>query len=616
MKESHDKIKYIAKIVLIIAAIIFTLHLLLFNYTIFIILPFLKAIYIVTEMLLIGYFILFKFANHEQTILEYIGVGLIFTSFFFYCFSFVKVLNFISFFIYFIISIIIFYLLLKDKKFKDNLINISVKFLKRNPLEYLILVFPFIYASLPPTFYDSLVYHLGIPNLYIQNGGFFKTPFMVYANTSVYYELSLIPSVFTSNLTPRLFHFILSAIFLLCFVDYFEEKFKLRKKYYFLMVLFSLPVTMFLITAVKNDIIAALFIFIGIKAYYKNNKILSAVFFGFSIGVKYFSVLPIMIFIFIEIIKSKKIEVKKHALIFFIIFLLLIPLFIKNFVYTGNPFFPFFSRYFKVENWDNSRMEIMKKDVGQIFHNIKDFMSSPYNISFKNYGSVGRIGPVFLIFLPFLALYGTKHPDILMFSFLTIFIGGWFTGSIRFMYIGVIIAVPFVIKALEKLNNRLMKTVFLIVVGINFINSFAILERIYDSSSVYSGKDSIYQYKIKHFPAYRMYYFINNKIKKGNKILIVGEARNFYLKRKYSVSSAIDYSILKPYIDKSKTSIDFMKLIKEDGYDFMFMNVYEFTRFQKEYKRLNKSEIKKLYYFLSKIKPVFHKNGMLLYKIK
>ena len=59
-----------------------------------------------------------------------------------------------------------------------------------------------------------------------------------------------------------------------------------------------------------------------------------------------------------------------------------------------------------------------------------------------------------------------------------------------------------------------------------------------------------------------------------------------------------------------------MKLIKEDGYDFMFMNVYEFTRFQKEYKRLNKSEIKKLYYFLSKIKPVFHKNGMLLYKIK
>ncbi len=616
MKDSNEKIKHIAKIVLIIASVIFTLHLLLFNYTIIVLLPLIKAFYIIIEMYLIGYLILYKLSRQEKTIIEYIGVGLIFTSFFFYIFSFFKFLNIIAFLIYFIIPVIIFSVLRKDDELKEKLIKITVNFMNRNPLEYLVLIFPFIYASLPPTFYDSLVYHLGIPNLYIQNGGFFQTPFMVYSNTSIYYELSLIPSVFTSNITPRLFHFILAVLFILCFVDYFEKKYELKKKSYLLITIFSIPTTMFLMTTVKNDIIAALFIFMGVKAYLENDRILSAVFFGFSIGVKYFSVLPIIIFIFIEIIKNGKLEIKKHVMIFLMVFFMLIPLFVKNYIYVGNPVFPFFSKYFHAENWDNSRMQIMKRDVGQMFHNIKDFIRSPYDISFKNYGSGGRIGPVFLIFLPFLTIWGVKKLDILIFALLTIFIGGWFTGSIRFMYIGIIIAVPFVIIALEKLDNRLMKTIFLIIIGMNFINSFSILERIYDSNSLYSGEFSIYEYKVKHFPAYRIYSFINKMIRQGKTILIVGEARSFYLKKRYTVASAIDYSILKPYIDNSKNSADFISLLKKDGYDFMFINFYEFEKLQKKYNRLSDIEIKKMYSILRRIKPVFHKEGMFLYKIK
>ena len=64
-----------------------------------------------------------------------------------------------------------------------------------------------------------------------------------------------------------------------------------------LIIIVSLPLSLFLITTVKADLISAMFIFLGIKKYYDNRFMLSALFWGFAVGVKALSGIGLIIFI-------------------------------------------------------------------------------------------------------------------------------------------------------------------------------------------------------------------------------------------------------------------------------------------------------------------------------
>jgi len=612
--EKFKKTKDISFIILSIAAVVFTIHLIFFNYTIFLIIPLIKATYLFLNIFLIG-FIISSLIKKDLTILENLGTGIIFTFFYFYIISFLHLLN--SFFIglYYLMGAIIFFIVFKNENLKEKGIKLISSFFKRNPLEFLVFLIPFLFASLPSTFYDTLVYHLGIPNLYLRNGGFVKTPFFLYANTSVYYEISLIPAVYTGDLVPRLLHFLISSVFILCFIDFVENYFNLRKRKYLILLILSMTVSLFLISTVKNDIIAALFIFLGILNFLEKRYVFSGVFFGFSIGIKYFSLFPILIFLFLEIFPFDKIRIKKVFAVGFIIVVLISPLFIKNYVFTSNPIYPFFNSVFKSNYWDSNRNYYLKRDVGKIIHSFKDIFRSLYLLSFKNYGSGGRIGPIFLVFLPFIAIFGTKRLKILFFALISAFIGCLFGGSIRYFYISILFLTPFVMEIFEQTRSKLLEILFFIIIAINFVLSFTTLEMVYSSYLLYSHKASVYTYKVGHFPAYKIYSFINMMLSPGGKILIVGEPRTFYLKKAYSVSSPYDYSILKPYLDNSRTPKEFFQKIKKNGFDYIFLSLGEFLRLQKEYNRLNKEEYKKFIKFFSSKKPVFHKEMFFIYKL-
>ncbi len=615
MEDRYKQTKKIAFVILIITSIIFTIHFFSFNYTIFLFIPIAKALYLFFEIFLTGALIIYKIKSKQDTVIESIGIGIIVISFLFYILSFLKVLTPLTFYIFFLLPFFIGIIFLINKEYKESLQSDIRLFLNRNPLEYLIFLFPFLYASLPSTFYDSLVYHLGIPNLYLQNGGFIKTPYFLYANTSIYYETSLIPAVYMGDFVPRLLHFLISSVFILCFVDFMTEYFNLKKKNYLILLILSLPVSLFLISTVKNDIIAALFIFLGIKNFIKKRYGLSGIFFGFSIGVKYFSALPVLFFLLFELFPWEKKKIKGIVLIGILIIIIISPLFVKNYKFTSNPVYPFFNRFFKAESWSAERNFYLKRDVGKIIHSTKDLIKSLYYLSFKNYGSGGRIGPIFLIFLPFITIFMTKKLKLIFYALLIFFIGCFFTGSLRFLYIIILLLSPFVIEVLENMNSKLMKIIFFLIIGMNFLLSFSILESVYSSHSLYSRSFFVYKYKVTNFPAYSIYSFINQMFPKNKKILIVGETRSFYLKRPYSVSSAIDYSILKPYLDESKDSKEFFKKIKKDGYGFIFVSLGEFLRLQKQYKRLNREEYKKFLSFFSERKAIFHKGMFFIYKL-
>jgi hypothetical protein len=605
---------------LVVFGILIGLHALVIRYPVDFLLPLVKALWLVGGIFIYGFFFNFLFKEKEVECIDACAAGLVFTTLFFFLISFFKILFPFIIILYYVLPLPLLYFIIKRKK--HDLQQTLHSFFQRPAKEYLIFLFPLIYASLPSSFYDTLVYHLGIPNLYLHHQGFVSTPQFLFANTSIYYEISLIPAVFAGDLVPRLFHFLVGMFFLLSLGDFAVQFFNVKKRFILLLLLVSMPVTIFLLTTVKNDLLSALFILAGIKYYLKNRIKLSALFWGFSIGVKYFNALALGIFLILVFFKEKKLKVNVRVIFIFTLIAAgtLLPLFIKNYVLIGNPFFPFFNNHFPSEYFDASRYALMKADVGTNYHSVRDLIKFPYTLSFYELGSGGIVGAQFLIFLPFLFLKKQKKYFLLVFSLLFLLMGAHFTASIRFMYAAFAILSIYTVIVYQSLDIpgiKILKYLFFLIIGLNVITSFGFHERIYRSYYLYSGKLDMEQYKAFGFPSYPAVAYVNKHAPENSNALVVGDARNYYLKRPYCVSSSIDYSILKKYLSISHTVHDFITSLKQDNINYIIYNAREFYRLQKEYYRLNKEEMIKFSNFLNhlKFKQVFKERELYVFKI-
>ncbi|HEX7502086.1 MAG TPA: hypothetical protein VF451_01585, partial [Acidobacteriota bacterium] len=211
--------KPILRAILSAAAVIFTLNLLFFNYSLHVILPLLGALLLLLALLGLGDALAGWLAIGADGVLDRTALGMMAAAAYFYLAGFFGVLNRWTVLLFFTAAAAAFcarFFFRRDQPAGRESLR---RFLTRPPAEFAVFLVPLVYAALPPTFYDSLVYHLGIPNLYLQSGGFVATPQFVYANTFIYYEISLIPAVFLGDLVPRLFHFFLGTIFVLAVAD-------------------------------------------------------------------------------------------------------------------------------------------------------------------------------------------------------------------------------------------------------------------------------------------------------------------------------------------------------------------------------------------------------------
>ncbi|MGE5343167.1 MAG: hypothetical protein ACM3SY_16980 [Candidatus Omnitrophota bacterium] len=620
---------------LVITAIILLINRIAQSYFQDIVFPLIEALYLLASLFIYGFILMSMFRRKTEetdsvtplSLTTHMALGLIVTTFFFFVAAMLKMLTSAVIIGFYTVPLLLLFVIIKNQPLKQSAVSVLQSFFNRPKIEYLVFIFPLLYAALPPSFYDSLAYHLGIPNLYLQNLGFIPTPQLFYANTFIYYEISLIPAVFAGDLVPSLFHFFMGTVIILSIIDFAVLYFHITKRWVLLLTIVSMPMTIFLLTAVKNDLISPLFILLGIHFYLKDQKYLSALFWGFSLGVKYTNIIPLAVFLLLTIIKSKRartlkpVELIKQLIVFgIIIVVLLLPLMIKNYMFTGNPVFPFFHKYFhnKIQYWDSTRVSMLEHDAKKLFFSFKDVLKFPFSISFKELGSGGIVGPLFLIFLPFLFIKKEKRLLLLLFALLSLLIGANFKLSTRVWFIAFLMLSIYVTIAYEYVSHKLMTVIFFIIIGFNVLTAFGLHEYLYLSYNLYSGKMNAREYKEMAFPTVKAFDFANETLPANAKTLVVGEGKSFYLKRPYDVSSGYDYSILRKYLEKSVTPTDFIVALKNDKIDYIIFNLFEFDRLQQQYKCLSENDFKKALAFLKTLPPVFkeEKNGIYVLEIK
>jgi hypothetical protein len=624
MTSENNGIRNFAVYLLTGAAILWTLYALLPKFPGHFLAPLFKAVLLFIAVLIYGYSVMSLGHGSEKKInlAAAVGTGLIITTAYFYLVSFFKVLQPFTVWIFYLLPA--FFLLQQavNRNRRAALLESARSFFKRPPLEYPVFFLPLIFAVLPPTFYDTLVYHLGIPNMYLMQGGFLPTPNFLFANTSIYYEISLIPAVFAGDMVPRLFHFLLGSVFLLAAADFASEYFQLKKRWLTLLLLVSMPVTLFLLTTVKNDLPGAFFIFLGLRSLLKEKYPVTGLFWGFAVGIKYFNALPIAIFLALFLIRNKTFPIKKLAVTALTAAATVAPLLIKNFIFAGNPVFPFLSTYFPNDAWDASRFQLMQNDVGKMYHSLTDFLKLPYSVSFGTMGFGGTLGPQFLIFLPLLLIPAARQRlnnkwFLLSASLLLIFIGGYFTVSLRFIFISAVLLTFYLAAVYESIPKKILSFLLFSVIALNLINGTAIQEMMNRSFRLLKWDGNINVYKSDMFPTFPAIDFVNTNTPTNSQVMLLGEARNFYLKRPYLVASGLDFSILNKHLAPSFSATQSINSLKKDNIDFIILNLNEFNRLQRGYKRMNDQQRSLFIKVLGHLQPniIFRRGGVFVFKL-
>lgn len=567
------------------------------------------------------------------------AVGMIIASIITTLFGFLGILKryiFLSFLLTFFIlsipSVINFF-----KEAKKRIENI--KFYPKIEFLYLILFvsilfITFLFTLAPPVFYDSLEFHLAVPNYYILKGKITPMEGNVFSNSPLYLQMLYLFLMIIGNeiLTP-IITFFMGLILNLALISFGRRFFFSDHSFLPSLFLISLPLSSFLMTTPIQDLPLALYLFLALYSFFlfkKNRKngwlLLTGVFSGFSIGMKYHGLLlllliPLLIFI---LSRNFKENLKFIAVIFIIAILVATPWFLKNLFYTGNPIYPLFFKIFDGKGWGKENNKRYIEDLH--IKNFSQMFSILYqvNVSSKIFGAGGIIGPIFIIFLP-LFLLGKRDKIanalfvvsiINLFPFLA-------TGNIRYSYLSVAIfclLISYGIKVFE--NFKLLKillalTTFFLVISNTFV-SLSHLNIVNPALKLILGEVNKEEYLRNFLYPFQGIEFINKELPPDSLILFLYEARTAYIKRDFISATPYDTNILRDILLRKKDPNEIIKDLRNLRITHIFLNEREKDRIEGkfDYLGLRNSEIREIFYrFISKLKIVYSSSGIYIFSL-
>ncbi|MFH0948023.1 MAG: glycosyltransferase family 39 protein [Elusimicrobiota bacterium] len=465
---------------------------------------------------------------------------------------------------------------------------------------FVFFVVAFIGALTPPTFYDSLVYHLAIPSQYIKSHQIIKINTNLFSNfpqnIEMLYAMALI---LCNDIVANLIHFIFFPLICLSIYGFLRERYTNKIPIFASLIFSTTPAVVMLASGTYIDLGLTFYLFLSFVSLVKwtetaQNKwlILSGLLCGFSLGIKYTAGISAIIFILMILYSSfskKQNFFLNIALFITPAFLVFLPWFVKNYIFTGNPVFPFYIF--------SSTPEYIQKYLSHVSqHGTKgffDFLNLPWNITMEGVkfgGGFDIIGPFYLVFLPILFLI-TKTDKLtkLCFTYLVLYFFFWSLSAkvLRFLIpIFPVAAVVFSICIFEFINGRtLIRNIVKIVFSAIIVSNFAILIFIQNFITPLpqlfgniTKNDYLYSKVLNPNNFYPAVKFMNENLNTNSKTLFVGEARNYYTNFRTVASGPFDPDVFTNMANDSKTAEELLNKLRNAGFTNIFWNYEEYGR--------------------------------------
>ena len=503
----------------------------------------------------------------------------------------------------------------------------------------------FFYSLFPPTFYDSMMYHLAVPNYYILHGGIVPWDNNFNASLPLNGEMIFLFSLLSGTVfTPKLLSLFYGIIIIILLTQWYRESFGGRK--YFLpgLLFLTIPQISFLMSSSKTDIIGILFMLMGIRSFFYfrekrmsgNFLVLSGVFWGLAIGTKYiFAFYLVGFFLSLLFLPEFKFRDKHRTVIkiSLIVLLCMAPWFMKNIVTTGNPVYPYLSSYFGGSNWDSTQGEnfstIIKRGGGKT---VSDYLKFPIKLLTKpySYGITAVWGFMFLLFLPFSLFNGNRSGGralllTSLFSFMLMLpfamVPRYFLSSLLLISIPVSLGIE---RAVEKIRvvRIFITPVIVLIASLNLILLVNLQEKFFHGfsflfskySGEHTGKKLNYLYAL---PYYGGVEYINEHLSDNDLVAFLGEDRTFYMNKMFLASSFNDKNIILDKLRESGSFTEFRMELELQGITHIYYSPSGLERMGRssDIYNLDPELREKLESWLHDLTMLYRDNHYFLYKL-
>jgi len=554
------------------------------------------------------------------------------------------------------------------KKIRKAIKNFSFKELKPSAGEkitlaliFLVLLFGFIMSFTPEIFYDSLNYHLGVPNIYMQFGHYVELPYKFHSSFPLVSQMAFLFTLMVdSTASAKLLN--LSFVIFTALAIYIFSRDRLsspKTGLYAGAIYILIPNVMFRSWTATTDTLLTFLTFLSLWAainFICNRNlywlILSGLFAGLLAGTKlngFFFFPGIAALIFTYCRSSIWKAVKYTAIWAGVSLLLFSPWMIRNTLETGNPFYPFFSEQLTSKHpYDIPLGRDTYEEAAERFRRFdrfKNLMHLGWNISIKG----GREGPydshdyymsgaVFLIFIPLLLLFKGDEKErklinmLFLFSLFSFVLWGIQDDKVKyfspaFPAFSLLSAVA--VRRLSfsgGLGSILSKGTLIYHLIVNLLVMSFLAHYVYMPFSVVTGmisRDDFLSESRPMYPnpSYDVFEYAHRNLKKDDvKIMVSGEAKTYHLKLPHIAFSAspLDPLILYSNSKKTETGEDLYRLLKEREFTHIIFNAPEVFRTAGSgfFKIMEKRDILIIReFFKNHLNLLYTSRGVFLYEI-
>lgn len=488
----------------------------------------------------------------------------------------------------------------------------------------------------PELFYDSLVYHLAIPQYYILHHKIVDMPHLFFShfpvNMGMLYVLGLI---LNGDVLAKLLHFFMGIFSIISIYVFSKKYFNKKIGIMAAAIFYTMPMVAMCSWNTGTELALTFYQILGFFAicnyFYAENRsikwlILSGVFSGMACGIKYtgvFSLVAIIILLIIKLSAEKAVFkdiAKKVIIVGFVSTLLISPILVKNYIYTKNPVHPYLSGIFERVGISDDKMTILMgetKKRGDF--KIGEYLKLPWDQAMKGNSSESFSGFVFLLFLPLLLIFrkvpvkvkyliGYFALTYLMWSGISYFLRYFIPGL---AFLSLIIAYFLVNNSLNGYLKRILIAFVVFAVCVNLYWS-VVLTEMRDKTAVITGDETRDQYLSRPHsgwpsPYYTTVKYMNDNLPNGSKVLFIGEHRGFHSERVFIAGSVHDDAMILRWIKDCENESDLYSVfVKEEithmlvslreGIRVQSYNVYNWnTREMKIFDRFWKKHIKEIY---------------------
>lgn len=420
---------------------------------------------------------------------------------------------------------------------------------------------------LPPTARDELTHHLAIPKLYAQKGRIFEISFAPYS----YYPM-LLDMLYTPFLrweweaVPKLIHGLFGFLTGLLIYAYLARR--LSGLYGLLGLLFfvSTPAVLRLAHWAYVDLGVTFYVTASLLCLLQSLEsegerrwlILAGLSAGFAMATKPNGLLAVMILVLLLSYSAGRSEKEKLAGFIYSLSLFLfwavipyVPWLFKNWLRTGNPFFPFFSGFFSGGGGSGvgaggfglgifAKRELLYGESGW------QILALPLRVFIfgqddKPQYFDGVLNPMLILFLPWAFKGKWAQEKAYMFAFVLLYFAyAFFLVELVIRYILPIVP-PLVILLVYGIHNiylrikrpPLLYAAVLILLALNGLYLWNYLRRTAPLPFL-TGRESREAYLLRSLPDYPVLRYVNHNLPPGSKIyLLFMGGRTYYYDREY-----------------------------------------------------------------------------------